>query len=105
MAAVAVWKWVVKPEKQEAHNPMMHGYPKWIKENPIKEVKSMTVFIHTFGGIYGSYFELLAFDSLSDYDKAQAKLLRDKEFKEILQELMLVSEPAELHIDVWSTVM
>jgi len=105
MTVVVVWKWVVKPEKQEAHSRMMQGYLRWIKENPIKEVKSMKVFTQMFGGIYGSYFELLEFDSLADYEKVQARLLKDKEYMEMLQELLLVSEPSELCIDVWNAVM
>ena len=105
MAVVVVWKWVVKPEKQAEHNRMMQRYLKWIKANPIKEVKSMKVFTQTFGGIYGSYVELLEYDSLADYEKFQARLLKDKEYMEILQEFILVIEPAELCIDVWNTVI
>ena len=105
MTVVVVWKWVVKPEKQEEHNRMMQRYLKWIKENPIKELKSFKIFTQTFGGIYGSYVELLEYDSLADYEKVQARLLKDKEYMEILQEFMLVIEPAELCIDVWNAVM
>jgi len=105
MAVIVVWKWVVKPEKQAEHNRMMQRYLKWIKANPIKEVKSMKVFNQTFGGIYGSYVELLEYDSLADYEKVQARLLKDKEYMEMLQELLLVSEPSELCIDVWNAVM
>jgi len=107
MTVFVIWTWVVKPEKQEEHNRMMQRYLKYIKENPeiSRVVKSMKVFTQTFGGIYGSYVELLECDSLADYEKAQARLLKDKEYMEILQEFMLVIEPAELCIDVWNTVM
>jgi len=105
MTIQVVWKWLVKPEKQEAHNRMMQRYLKWLKKNPIKEVKSIKIFTQTFGGIYGSYVELLEYASLADYEKSAARLLKDKEYMEILQEFMLVIEPAELCIDVWNTVM
>ena len=105
MTVVVVWKWVVKPEKQEEHNRMMQRYLKWIKENPIKELKSFKIFTQTFGGIAGSYVELLEYDSFADYEKVQARLLKDKEYMEILREFMLVVEPAELCIDAWNTVM
>jgi len=100
-----VWKWVVKPEKQEAHNRMMKRYLKWIKETPIKELKSIKIFTQTFGGAYGSYVTLLEYDNLADYEKSAARLLKDKEYMEIMQEFILVTEPAELCIDVWNTVM
>ena len=105
MTIVVVWKWVVKPEKREEHDHMMERYFKWIKANPIKEVKSMKVFTQMFGGIYGSYFELLEFDSLADYERVQARLLKDKEYMEMLQEWMRLIEPAELCAEVWNTVM
>lgn len=104
MTIIVVWKWVVKPEKQEEHDRMMQRYVKWMKANPIKEVKSVKVFTQTFGGIYGSYFELLEFDSFADYERVYARLLKDKEYMELLQGLRLVSEPAELCIDVWNSV-
>jgi len=105
MTIVMVWKWVVKPEKRVEHDRMMEKYFKWLKANPIKEVKSIKIFTQTFGGIYGSYFELLEFDSFADYEKVYARLLKDKEYMELLQELTLVSEPAQLCIDVWNTIM
>jgi len=105
MTIVVVWKWVVKPEKQEAHNRMMQRYLKWIKKTPIKELKSIKIFTQTFGGAYGSYVTLLEYDSLADYEKSAARLFKDKEYMEIMQEFILVTEPAELCIDVWNTVM
>jgi len=105
MAFVVVWMWVAKPEKQEEHNRMMERYLKWLKENPIEEIKSMKVFTQTFGGIYGSYIQLMEYESWTDYEKVQARLSKDKEYMEILQEFMLVIEPAELCIEVWNAVM
>ena len=105
MTVVVVWKWVVKSEKQEEHNRMMQRYLKWIKENPIKELKSFKVFTQTFGGIAGSYVELLEYDSFADYEKVQARLLKDKEYMEILQEFMLVIDPAKLSVNVWNAVI
>ena len=106
MTVVVVWRWVAKPEKQAEHDRMMKKYLKWIKTPPIpKELKSVKFFHQTFGGVYGSWIELIEYETLAAYEKANEKNLKDKEYMELLQGLTLVSEPAELCIDVWNTVM
>jgi len=106
MTVFVIWTWVVKPEKQEEHNRMMQRYLKYIKENPeiSRVVKSMKVFTQTFGGIYGSYVQLIEYNSLADYERLQGRLLKDKEYMEILQEFMLVIDPAKLSVNVWNAV-
>jgi len=106
MGVFVVWKWVAKAEKLKEHNLWMQKYLKWIKEPPIsKEVKSIKIYTQTFGGIYGSYVELIEFDNLAGWEKVQARLLKDEEYLEILQEFLQVIEPAELCIEVWKDVM
>ncbi len=106
MTVVVVWKWVVRPEKQEANNLLMQKYAKWIKETRIKELKSVRVFTQKFGGISGSSIVLEEFDSLTDYEKCEARLLKeDKEYLAILKEFMQVIEPSELRMEVWNAAM
>jgi hypothetical protein len=105
ITVVVVWKWVVKAEKQEEHARMMKKYIKWLKTPPIpKELKSVKAFTQTFGGAYGSYIELIEYESLAAYEKANEKNLKDKEYMEILQEFIRVIEPAQLSIEVWNSM-
>jgi len=105
VTVVVVWKWVVRAEKQEEHDRMMKKYLKWIKEPPIpKELKSVKFFHQTFGGAYGSWIELIEYETLAAYEKANERNLKDKEYMELLQEFLSVIEPAELRVEVWNSV-
>ena len=106
MTIVVVWKWVVKPEKQAAHDHMMQRYTKYVKENPVKELKSVRIFTQKFGGVSGSNIIIEEFDSITDYEKCEARLLKeDKEYLAILQEFAQVIDPTNLCIEVWNVAL
>jgi hypothetical protein len=105
MTVVVVWKWVVKAEKQAEHDRMMKKYLKWIKEPPMpKGLISVRFFQQTFGGAYGSWIELIEYETLTAYEKANEKNLEDKEYMEILQGFLSVIEPAEICVELWNSV-
>ena len=101
MTVVVAWKWVVRAEKQKEYDAMMKRYLKWLKEPPIpKELKSVRAFTKIFGGPYGSYVELIEYENLAAYEKANQRNLRDKEYMEILKDFTETIEPATLSIEV-----
>ena len=105
MTVVVVFKWLVKPEKQAAHDRMMQRYVKWMKENPTAELRSYRILTQMFGGIYGSYIELMEFDNIADFEKVFERNMKDKEFAAIMQETVQVTEPATLCFEVWNAVI
>jgi hypothetical protein len=106
MTVVVAWKWVVKPEKQKEYDAMMKRYIKWLKEPPIpKELKSVRAFTGMFGGTYGSYVELVEYESLAAYEKVNEKNLKDKEYMQLMKDFLETIEPSTLSIEVWNTIM
>ena len=98
--------WVVKPEKEGEFTKLWQRYLKYIKENPktFKEVKSLKLFTQMLGGIYGAHVELIEYDSLTDLEKLLTRIFKDKEFMKVMQEIMLIIEPASYSINVWNAV-
>lgn len=107
MAVFRVETYVVKPEKQEQFMQLGDRFLKYLKENPetFKEVKSVKLFSHMFGGTYGAYVEMWEYDSLTEYAESWAKLESDKGFRKLVQDLMPLIDPATLSINVWKAVM
>jgi len=107
MAVFRVETYVVKPEKQEQFMQLGDRFLKYVKENPetFKEVKSVKLFSHMFGGTYGAYVEMWEYDNLTEYAKSWAKLESDKGFRKLVQDLMPLIDPATLSINVWKSVM
>jgi len=90
MTVFVVETYVVKPEKQAEFKSLLRRWLKFMKENPalLKEMKSWKLFTQTFGSISGAYVELVEYDSLAEYEKCHARLLKDKEFMKLYQEAM-----------------
>ena len=107
MSVFRVETYVVKPEKQEEFMQLGERFFKYMKENPetFKEVKSVKLFSHIFGGTYGAYVEMWEYDNLTEYAESWVKLESDKGFMKLSQELMAIIDPATLCINVWKAVM
>jgi len=98
MTILVMGTWLVKPEKQAEFSRLWQRFLKYMKNNPklFKEVKSLKFFTQTFGGIMGSHVELAEYESLADYEALHAKLKKNKEYAKLLQEFMLVVDPATI---------
>jgi len=107
MGVVIVNTWVVRPEKQAQFPQLWKKYLKYVKENSEKfrELKSIKLFTQTFGGVYGAYVELVEYNSLADYEKLISRILKDKGFMKIFQEIMLFMEPGTFSLNVWNFVI
>jgi len=104
MTILVVSAWAIKPEKQDEFTQLWQKYLKYKKENPetFKELKSLKLFTQTFGGIYGAYVELGEYNSLADYEKLQARIMKDKGYAKLLQEFLLIVDPATVTSNVWT---
>jgi len=90
MTYLAISTYIVKPEKQGDFMRFWKSYLDYMKKNPemFKEVKSLKLYTQVFGGISGAYVELLEFESLTDQETLEKKLVKNEEAKKLLQEFI-----------------
>jgi len=108
MTVFIVDTFVVKPEKQREFMQLNQRFLKYKKENPerLREMKSWKLFVQTFGGISDAYFiSMEEFDNMEDVGKHMTRVSKDEELMKILQELMLLVDPATFSRNVWNVVM
>ncbi|HYB68461.1 MAG TPA: hypothetical protein VEC97_02850 [Candidatus Acidoferrales bacterium] len=91
MTYLAISTYIVKPEKQGDFMRFWKSYLNYMKKNPemFKEVKSLKLYTQMFGGISGAYVELLEFESLTDQETLEKKLVKNEEAKKLLQEFIM----------------
>jgi len=106
MTVFVVETYVVKPEKHVEFKSLLQRFLKYMKENPtlFKEIKSWKLFTQTFGTISGAYVEQVEYDSLAELEKCYTRLLKDKEFSKIYQELMTLIDTATFSMSAWEPV-
>lgn len=101
-----VGTYVVKPEKQAEFKSLLRKWQKYMKENPekLKGMKSWKLYTQTFGSISGAYIEQVEYDSLAEYEKCNARFLKDKEYLKLEQEVMALIDTATLSMSAWEPV-
>ena len=70
MTIFEVSTFVIKPEKKKEFTQLWKKQLKMIKKNKkmFKELKSLKLFTHMFGGVYGAYVELGEYDVTENYE-------------------------------------
>jgi len=106
MTVFIIETYAVKSEKQAEFKSLVRRSFKLMKDNPnlFKGVKSVKLFTQTFGSISGAYVELIECDSLGDYEKCMAELMKNEEFAKLNQEMMPLIEATTLSMSAWEPV-
>ncbi len=88
MTYLAVSTWVLKAEMQDEFRDFWTRYTEYIKRNPdlFREVKSLKLYSQVFGGISGAYVEMVEFESLTDQETLEKRLLQNEEARKLFQE-------------------
>jgi len=106
MTVFVVETYVVKPEKQVEFKSLLQRFLRYMKKNPtlFKEMKSWKLFTQTFGTISGAYVELVEYDSLAEHEKCHARLLKDKGFMKLYEEVMTLIDTTTFSMSAWEPV-
>jgi len=107
MTYLAISTYIVKPEKQGDFMRFWKSYLNYMKKNPemFKEVKSLKLYTQMFGGISGAYVELLEFESLTDQETLEKKLVKNEEAKKLLQEFITFRDSSTHTTNLLKSVM
>jgi len=77
-----------------------------MKENKekLKEMKSWKLYTQTFGTVSGAYVEQIEFENLGEFERFNARMLKDKEYMKLYQEAMALIETTTFSMSAWEPV-
>jgi len=106
MTVFIIETFVIKPEKQSEFKSLLQKGRKYMKENPekFKEMKSWKLYTQTFGSISGAYIGQTEFDSLAEFEKFNARMLKDKEYSKLNQEVIAMIDTTTYSMSAWEPV-
>ncbi len=106
MTVFVVEMFVVKSEKHSEFESLMRKGRKYMEENPekFKELKSWKMYTQTFGSISDAYVGQTEYDSLAEFEKLSARLLKDKESSKLNQEVNATIDVTTYSMSVWEPV-
>ena len=106
MNVVSVSTYVVKYEKRTEFQALMKRFLKFKKANPkaFEGVKSFRLFQQECGGVYGTYVEMWEFKSKEEMEKFNARMMKNKEMKEIDTEFQKMVDHTTLTTSIWNTI-
>jgi hypothetical protein len=67
-------------------------------------LKSIRFFTQTFWGICNANVELLEFNSLADYERYVAKVMKEPEMIKMHEESSILIDPATYTMEVWKSI-
>jgi hypothetical protein len=79
---------VAKPERQADFMRFWTRCVDYMRRNPemFRKVKSLKLCTQVFGGVSGAYVEMVEFESLTDQETLEKRLLQNEEAKRLFQE-------------------
>jgi len=106
MNIVYVSTYMVKYEKRTEFQALIKQFLKFKKANPkaFEGVKSFRLFQQEYGGVYGSYVEMWEFKSKEEMEKFNARMMKQKEMKEIDTQFQKMVDHTTLTASIWNTV-
>jgi len=107
MNIVVVSTYVVKYEKRTEFQALVKQFLKFKKANPkaFEGLKSFRLFQQEYGGVVGSYVEMWEFKSKEEMEKFTARIMKNKEMKEIDTEFNKMIDHTTLTQSIWNTVV
>jgi antibiotic biosynthesis monooxygenase (ABM) superfamily enzyme len=106
MTIFLVRTYVVKPDKLGEHMAWGEKLVALMKKRPyqFKEVESLKVFSHKYGGKVGGYVAIWKFRSLADCEKWENSFKKNKEQMDLNSEFMSLTVPGTYSADIWEPV-
>jgi antibiotic biosynthesis monooxygenase (ABM) superfamily enzyme len=106
MTIFLVRTYVVKPDKLGEHVAWGKKLIALMKKRPylFKEVKSLKVFSHKYGGNVGGYVAIWKFGSLADSEKWENSFKKNREQMNLKSEFMTLIVPGTYSTNIWEPV-
>jgi len=106
MTIFLVRTYVVKPDKLRDHVTWGKKLVALMKKRPylFKEVESLNVFGHKYGGNVGGYVAIWKFESLADSEKWENSFIKNKEQMDLKSEFMALIVPGTYYNSIWERV-
>ena len=107
MSVFMIWTYVVKSEGQGEFMSLVQKLTEYAKENPKKfeEVKSWKFFTQMFGGVSGGYVDMIEFENMTELEEWRSRMwFKDEGCMKMVQEFMLLIDPATFSISVWNEI-
>ena len=106
MTIFLVRTYVVRPDKLREHEAWGKKLVALMKKWPylFREVESLRVFSHKYGGNVGGYVAIWKFGSLADCGKWENSFRKNKEQMDLKSEFNALIVPGTYTVDVWEPV-
>jgi hypothetical protein len=108
MTAVFVITFGIKDGKHAEFQAIMKKFLKFKKANPklFEGVGSWRIFQQEYGGVLGTYVEMVEFKSIEEMEKIGARIMKQKETKEFFTEYHKIADPTTpITQSIWNTVV
>lgn len=107
MSTFMVDNYVIRSGKRGEFMAWWQTFLKYKEDHPevFKGLKSLKLFHREFGGISGSYVDMLEFDSMADLDRVMTRMQQDEQFSKIGHAFELLYDPAAYSCEIWSSVV
>ena len=105
MTILEVDKFVVKAEKQAEMIALWQKTIKYLKDHPEKtKAKSTKIYTQMLGGIFGTFVITFKYDSLADWEKDYASMMKDETLVKIFEASMAMIVPGTYSITILNAI-
>lgn len=105
LTILEVDKFVVKAEKQAEMMALWQKTIKYLKKQPEKtKAKSTKIYTQLLGGIFGSFVVTFKYDSLADWEKDYASMMKDETFVKVYEASLAMIVPGTYSITILNAV-
>jgi len=103
MGVFLVESWLVKEGKEKEHEKACERILDYIKENreKFKELKSAKIFRVFTGRQYNTFIYIQEFESLTEMEKFDRKIIRDKIYMDIINRWQSLIEKHSVKAEIW----
>jgi hypothetical protein len=106
MTIFTVETWIVKPDKLGEFTAVLKKFETWMKKHPelLKEVKSVKVFSHMFGGNWGGYIMMTEYENFAEIEKSMNKSEKSDFMTTLYPEFASLLVPGSYSTNIWNSV-
>lgn len=107
MSVSMVETWVIKPEYELEHKQLWERFNEFVGKNPelFKEIKSMNLYLQTFGSVSGAIVQVVEFESWTEKENLDRRLKNVTECIRFHEELMRMKVAGSISMWGWETYL